>query len=213
MNVFIKPEIANNYDDYYQSDFGKKVDKIEQNIISSLIKEIPKNEMLELGCGTGHWSEYFSKKGFKLTGIDISDAMLNIAKRKNINAKFKIANSQNLPFNDESFQIISSITMLGFVNNQDDVIKEIYRVLKKGGWLILGCLNEKSIIGKNKGSSETFKKANFLTINDIQSKLNKFETLHIKTGVYLKPDYAIMDNKKNIDNIEPAFIGILAQKK
>jgi len=212
MNVFIKPEIANSYDDYYQSDFGKKIDRIERDIIDFLIKEIPLSEMLELGCGTGHWSDFFSKKGFNLTGIDISEAMLNIAKNKKINAKFKIANSQNIPFNNESFQIISSITMLEFVDNQDKVISEIYRVLKKGGWLVLGCLNEKSIIGKDKRNSETFKNANFLTIDSIKSKLDKFENILIKSGVYLKSDYSIVDDKKD-NNIEPVFIGIIAQKK
>ena len=213
MNVFLKPEIANSYDDYYQSDFGKKVDRIEQDIIDFLIKEIPRGEMLELGCGTGHWSDYFSKKGFNVTGIDISDTMLNVAKNKKINVKFKIADSQNIPFNDESFQIISSITMLEFVDNQDKVIKEIYRVLKKGGWLILGCLNKNSIIGKNKENDETFKNANFLTISNIKSKLEKFEILLLKSGVYLKSDYTIMDDKKDNDYIEPVFIGIIAQKK
>ena len=213
MNVFLKPEIANSYDDYYQSDFGKKVDRIEQDIIDYLIKEIPRSEMLELGCGTGHWSDYFSKKGFNVTGIDISDAMLNVAKNKKINVKFKIADSQNIPFNDESFQIISSITMLEFVDNPDKVIKEIYRVLKKGGWLILGCLNENSIIGKNKRDNETFKNANFLTISNLKSKLENFEILLLKSGVYLKSDYSIIDDKKDNDYTEPVFIGIIAQKK
>jgi len=212
MNVFIKREIANSYDNYYQSDFGKKIDKIEKNIIDSLIKDIPKGEMLELGCGTGHWSDFFSRKGFNLTAIDISNAMLNIAKNKKINAKFEIANSQNLPFNNKSFQIISSITMLEFVDNQDKVISEIHRVLKKSGWLILGCLNENSIIGKDKYKSETFKNANFLTIDKIKSKLDKFENIHIKSGVYLNADYTIMDDKKD-NNIEPVFIGVIAQKK
>ncbi len=40
MNVFLKPEIANNYDDYYASEFGKKVDEIEQQIMNSLLKNI-----------------------------------------------------------------------------------------------------------------------------------------------------------------------------
>lgn len=213
MNVFLKPEIANSYDNYYQSDFGKKVNKIEQNIIGTLLKQIPKSEMLELGCGTGHWSEYFSKKGFTLTGIDISEVMLNIARNKNINAEFKYADSQNIPFKDESFKIISSITMLEFVENQDRVINEIYRVLKKGGWLVLGCLNKDSIIAKNKKNSETFKNANFLTIHEIKSKLEKFENLSYQSGLYLNADYSIANNKKDIDNIDPVFIGIIAQKK
>ena len=213
MNVFLKSEIANNYDDYYQSDFGKKIDAIEKDIFDLLINGIPKREMLELGCGTGHWSDYFLQKGFKVIGIDTSEAMLSIAKKKNINIKCEIADSQNIPFKDESFDVVSSITMLEFVENQDKVIEEAYRVLKKGGTLILGCLNKNSILAKNKENSETFKEANFLTTEEIKTKLKKFEIKHIKSGAFLNSDYLIMDGQQNIDNIEPVFIGINAQKK
>jgi ubiquinone/menaquinone biosynthesis C-methylase UbiE len=212
MNVFIKPEIANSYDEYYQSYFGKKVDEIERNIIDCLIQKVPKTEMLELGCGTGHWTKFFSSKDFNVTGIDTSKTMLDIAKGKNINAKFTIANAQNIPFPDESVQIISSITMLEFVDNQDKVIQEIYRVLKKNAWFILGFLNKKSILGLNKDNSETFKNANFMTKDIIKLKLDKFEIIDVKSGVYLNSDYVILDDKKHY-NIEPVFIGILAQKK
>lgn len=213
MNVFLKPEIASNYDEYYQSDFGKKVDKIEKAIIADLIKELPRNEMLELGCGTGHWSDFFSKNGFKVTGIDISEAMLDIAKDKKIDATFKVGDAGQIPFQDESFPCISSITMLEFVDNQDVVINEMYRVLKKSGWLLLGCLNKNSIIGKNKENDETFRDAAFLSIEDIQSKLEKFDILQIKSGVRLAPDYSISDENEENEPIEPVFIGILAQKK
>ena len=212
MNVFLKPEIAKTYDEYYQSNFGKEVDEIEKDIVDCLISEIPKTEMLELGCGTGHWTTYFLNKGFNITAIDSSETMLNIAKSKNINAKFMIADAQNIPFKDESFKIISSITMLAFVDNQDAVIQEVYRVLKKNAWFVFGFLNEKSIVGLTKNNSETFKNANFLTKEIIKAKLDKFEIIDIKSGVYLNSDYIIMDDKK-INNLEPVFIGVLAKKK
>ncbi|MDF1550019.1 MAG: class I SAM-dependent methyltransferase [Bacteroidales bacterium] len=213
MNVFLNPEIAHSYDDYYQSDFGKQVDNIEQDIIGALIKELRGSEMLELGCGTGHWSNYFVKKGFSVTGIDISNAMLDIAMNKKVNARLKIGDAQNIPFRDQSVQIISSITMLEFVDDQDKVINEIWRVLKKDGWLILGCLNKNSIIGINKQHDESFRDATFLSVTDIKAKLEKFEILQIKSGVYLTTDYQILDGKEANKDVEPVFIGILAQKK
>ena len=82
MNVFNNPEIAGKYDNYYQTDFGKKVDEIEKNLVLSLISDIPRGVMLEVGCGTGHWTRFFIDQGFKLTGIDISESMLQIVKKK-----------------------------------------------------------------------------------------------------------------------------------
>lgn len=212
-NKFLIPEIANKYDDYYQSILGKEIDHIEQNIISTLIKDIPRSEMLELGCGTGHWSNYFTQQGFRVTGIDTSDAMLQVARYKNIDAEFKLGNAENIPFENESFDIISSITMLEFVDNQDNVIQEIRRVLRKGGWLILGSLNTNSCIGKNKENDEVFKNAIFFTIDDLKLLLKKIGDPIFEMGIYMKSDYSLIDNTNNIDNVEPVFIGCIVQKK
>lgn len=213
MNVFLRPEIANSYDDYYHSDFGKIVDRAEKEIVLSLLKDIPKEEVIELGCGTGHWTNYLIKQGFKVIGIDASEAMLNMAKSKGINAKFLLADSENLPFTDESYKIIVSITMLEFADNQDTVIQEMYRVLKKDGWLILGFLNAKSILGRNKEKDEIFKNANLLKVEDIKFKFAQFELKQIKDGIYLDSDYTIKDNANTINHIEPVFIGVLLHKK
>jgi len=214
MNIFLKPEIAQHYDEYYQTEFGKKIDRIEKEIISALLRNISRKEMLELGCGTGHWTHYFTQQGFDVTAIDNSEEMLKIAKNKRINAKFLNVNSQKLPFENESFNTVSSITMLEFVDNQEAVIKEVYRVLKKDGWLILGCLNANSIIGKNKEKDETFKNANLVTVESLKSKLRIFNNeIVFKVGVHTKPNYEIVDNNDDTTGVEPVFIGTLIQKR
>lgn len=212
MNVFLRQDVAENYDNYYKTDSGKKVDEIEKEIISEFLNVIPKEELLDLGCGTGHWTEYFLSEGFKVKGVDISEPMLNIARGKNLNAKFLLGDSENLPFENESYQIVASITMLEFVENQNNAIQEIYRILKKDGWLIIGCLNANSILGKNKEKDEVFKNAIFFNLNDIKSKFKQFELKQIKSGVYLNADFSIMDNTKNNSNTEPVFFGALFKK-
>jgi len=57
MNVFIKEEIADDYDAYYQTPAGKEIDAIEEKLIADALQKVPKGKMLELGCGTGHWTE------------------------------------------------------------------------------------------------------------------------------------------------------------
>ena len=212
MNVFIDPGTANNYDAYYQTELGKKVDEIEKRIISNLIKDVPRNHMLELGCGTGHWSAFFLKEGFRLTGIDVSEAMLKIAKKKDIKADFLNANSQKIPYNDGSFEVVSSITMLEFVQDQDKVLNEIYRVLKPGGWLILGCLNANSILAERKEQEETYKYAHFMTPEKLIEKLKIFGTSKLDFGIYLNPDLKLLDNTTDLNVVEPVFIAALVQK-
>jgi len=212
MNVFTKQDVAANYDQYYQTEIGKKVSQIEENLFNDLLTNIPKTDMLELGCGTGQWTEYFINKGFKLTGIDVSDEMLKFAHSKNLNADFINADSSQIPFDDNSFSTVSSITMLEFVEDQNTVLQEAYRVLKPGGWLILGCLNANSELGKNRKNDEVFGKANFLNPEKLNQKLHAFSNLKMNFGVYFSPTFEILDGNSEIE-VEPAFIAILAQKK
>lgn len=213
MNVFLQSAIANNYDDYYLTGFGKQVDDVEKKILSSLLKDVPLGDILELGCGTGHWTDYLTGLGFKVKASDASEAMLRVAKNKKIKAEFLLVNSENLPFGDESCAGIVSITMLEFVDNPDRVVQEMHRVLKKEGWLILGCLNAKSMLGKNKDKDEVFKEANFFTLEEINDRFKQFELMEIQCGVYLTSDYSLVDDIQNTDNIEPVFLGMLFKKK
>jgi ubiquinone/menaquinone biosynthesis C-methylase UbiE len=212
MNVFIKPEIANKYDLYYQTEIGKKVNQIEEKLITDLLKNVPRTKMLELGCGTGHWTNFFLNKGYKVTATDISDAMLQVAKQKNINANFIKANSLEIPFEDNSFDIISSITMLEFVEDQNKVLEEIQRVLKPEGYFILGSLNALSELGKNKDQDDTFHDAKFLSKEELTNKLKRIGEPNILGGVYFSPNFELLDNTSGIDNIEPAFFASLTQK-
>lgn len=213
INKFLKPAIAEQYDAYYISDTGQKIDNIEQDLMTKLMVNIPRTKMLELGCGTGHWTNHFTNLGFDVTGIDTSEAMLNEAKRKNINADFLSGNAENLPYDSESIDVISSITMMEFVEDQTKVFKEINRVLKKGGWLILGCLNAKSILAKTKDQAEEFRQAQFLNVDEIKAHVIGIGTPNFDFGVYMKEDFSLHDTAVDKMGIEPVFIGCVLQKQ
>lgn len=212
MNVFNIIEVANTYDSYYSTSFGKQIDKIEKEIITSLIEKVPRKPLLELGCGTGHWTKYFVDQGFEVTGIDNSEAMLTKAREKKLNANFLTADSEKLPFENSSFDVIASITMIEFVENQDEVFNEIYRVLKPKGWLIMGCLNKKSILAKNKDQSETFKNAKFLTAATLFHYLEQFGTPKQSFCVYLDKHNTILDSETEKGEVEPVFMAGVVQK-
>lgn len=212
MNVFIDPKVAEAYDTYYQTEVGRKVNDIEEKLILKILKDLPKTEMLELGCGTGHWTNVFINQGFNVTALDISDEMLKYAHSKNLNAQFIKADSENIPFPENSYSLISSITMLEFVNDQDQVLEEIYRVLKPGGNLVLGCLNAHSELGKNKENDPSFRNAKFLSPQELEEKLKLFGNPQLSFGVHLSPNFEIKDGTQEMYNTEPAFIAALVQK-
>jgi ubiquinone/menaquinone biosynthesis C-methylase UbiE len=213
-NVFLTPDIASEYDTYYQTETGKTVDNIEKEIVSAHLKKLPKTNWLELGCGTGHWTKFFNNNGFQITAVDNSEAMLEIARSKNLeNVQFLNADATRLPFPDARFSGIVSITMLEFVDDLEKGLNEIDRVLKPGGTLVLGCLNAVSDPGKNKNNDPIFKHARFFTQEEIKEILTRFGSPHISAGVYFSPDFEILDGTEKQSATEPAFIAASVQKQ
>lgn len=212
MNVFSKPEIADSYDDYYQTEGGKRVNQIETGLIDSALQKIPQGKMLELGCGTGHWTEYFITKGFDVVATDSSDAMLKYAVQRGFSAEILKADSENLPFAEHSFDVVSSVTMVEFVNNQEKVFSEIGRVLKPNGWLLLGCLNANSQLAKNAENDPVFKNARFFTPEKLTGALMNIGTPEITSGVHFSGGFDVMDDTIEKENHEPAFLVVLVQK-
>lgn len=213
-NVFLTADIASEYDTYYRTETGKTVDNIEKEIVSAHLKELPKTNWLELGCGTGHWTKFFIDSGFQITAVDNSEAMLEIARSKNLeNVEFIYADASQLPFPKNHFSGIVSITMLEFVDDLEKVLNETDRVLKPGGTLVLGCLNALSEPGKNKNNDPVFQHARFFTPNEITGMLARFGNPHISAGVYFSPDFEILDGTEKQSTAEPAFIAASVQKQ
>lgn len=213
-NVFLTPEVASEYDAYYQTETGKLVDKIEKEIVLAHFKNLQKTNWLELGCGTGHWSKFFSENGMQIIAVDNSEAMLEVARSKDLeNVQFLNADATRLPFPDAHFSGIVSITMLEFVDDLEKVLNETDRVLKPGGMLILGCLNALSEPGKNKNNDPVFQHAHFFTEAEIKEMFFCFGRPHISAGVYFSPDFELLDGTEKQSTVAPAFIVASVQKQ
>lgn len=209
MNIFVNWNIAHTYDNYYDTPVGKAIDELEKIAIASYLKKINSKELLELGCGTGHWTSFFSTLNFRVTAIDISDAMLKLAYKKNIpRCTIQKADVNHLPFKDENFTLAASITMLEFVDDIDDALKEIFRVIKPKGYLILGSLNMDSVIGKTKDFDSTFKHAHFLSKEEWYKKLSLYGKTEIIETVFLDKNFKITSENK----VNGAFLAIKVQK-
>jgi len=173
--------VANSYDSWYDSARGAMYDRFEKQAIDSLLADIAQqSRLLEVGCGTGHWSRYFSDKGFEVTGIDRSPEMIKIARQKHIpNSRFEIADGRNLPFEDESFDVAAAITVLEFTTEPEKIISEMVRCVKKSkGVLIIGVLNSLSGYNqkrKNKSGS-VYSSANLFSPQRTRDLLSQYGT-------------------------------------
>lgn len=215
MNIFLNPEVALLYDHYYQTKEGQRVDILEKQVIGDFLDKIPGGKVLEVGCGTGHWTKYLvdSQKFNEIIAIDISEAMLEIARKKITNkVRFDLADIEKLPFNNCDFDVIVAITVMEFVSDIALAFEEIYRVLKPGGYFVGGFLNQNSTLGKRKNESEIFRTAHFFTETELKSYLGKFGQPILKQCVHYSDGYEILDGTPSDSKYQGAFIGVFVKK-
>jgi ubiquinone/menaquinone biosynthesis C-methylase UbiE len=101
-------------------------------------------KVLDLGCGTGHFSNYILHKGFIVEAIDPSLKMLEFAGTNFPNIKFIEGVASSLPFPDHSFDLVISIEVLRYLDVSDVKLayKEMHRVLKPGGRILITHVNK-----------------------------------------------------------------------
>ncbi len=108
---------------------------------------IPGDKILDLGCGNGRFFELLKDKDINYIGIDFSEKLIEIARKKYPKVKFQVADALNLPFPNNYFDKIYSIAVLHHIPSKQlrsQFLKEARRVLKPNGFLILTAWKPKS---------------------------------------------------------------------
>lgn len=141
---------ASKYDaERFSNNQGMHVDKIQKKIIFDFINSFMNKSILDLGCGTGRFSIELALANTNLISFDASFSMLQQLKDKtkdtNLNINLVNGNGYQLPFKDNTFDGCICINVLDHVSDQQRFIKEICRILKKDGFLIINFSNFFSI--------------------------------------------------------------------
>jgi len=189
-NPFENKEVAQKYDGWYQSKVGLIYDYLEKKTISKLLNNKKRGKMLEVGSGTGHWSEYFTKLGFHVTGVEKSKYMVDIASKKKIeNANFICEDIFDYE-TDIKFDCASFITSLEFIKNDEEAVKRVINFIKNEGFVLFGVLNKNSFLGKKrKEEKNVFTNARFYTQKEIKNLFGDYGTVSIQTCAYPSPKF------------------------
>lgn len=110
--------------------------------LSRLLKKyLPENgeglRLLDAGCGTGHHMAELAGRGYEVAGVDASKEMLEFARENNPGAEIYEADVDEIPFPDESFDIILSVEVLRHLPRSVKAISEMARLLKPGGFCLV----------------------------------------------------------------------------
>ncbi|MGO9386936.1 MAG: class I SAM-dependent methyltransferase [Methanobacterium sp.] len=130
---------AESYDSSYYGKHGKKL----HNSVFSKLNHISFNSLLDVGCGTGNLLLLISSKyEASFAGVDISPDMLEIARDKlGEKADLIVGDSENLPFDDESFDVVTCTDSFHHYPHPGNVLLEFKRVLKREGHIIIADLS------------------------------------------------------------------------
>ncbi len=116
-------------------------------------------KVLDFGCGDGFFAEVSLapirlNHSFKLIGVDIASSCIDRARHLDIYDQVKIYDGNTLPFKNASFETVISNSVLEHVDNLDQTLHEISRVLKPGGYFLTTVMTEKweqALLGKKIG--------------------------------------------------------------
>jgi ubiquinone/menaquinone biosynthesis C-methylase UbiE len=140
--------------DDYKEQSRKKYDKDAQNydsgdrghharelysVVLNKLEDFRFNRILDVGCGTGNLLSYISSENeVDIAGVDISPNMLEIARNKlGEVADLREGDSENLPFEDESFNMVICNDSFHHYPKPEKVLTEIRRVLEPGGNILI----------------------------------------------------------------------------
>lgn len=93
----------------------------------------------DMGCGPGHLARHLSEFGVDAMGVDVSPVMVGVARRRNPEIRFEQGDMLRLPFPDGSFAGIAAFYSIIHIERPrvTDALREMHRVLKSGGHLLL----------------------------------------------------------------------------
>ena len=110
-------------------------------VLLEKLSHIPFQSALDLGCGTGEMLKLILQEDThkELCGIDLSEKMLAVAKSKlPEQVKLILGDSESLPFSDNAFDVVYCNDSFHHYPAPQNVLREVYRVLKPGGTFLMG---------------------------------------------------------------------------
>jgi ubiquinone/menaquinone biosynthesis C-methylase UbiE len=176
-SVYSKEQAAKQYEASYESKY-KRADALEKKLLKKLLEQFgDAQRLLEVGCGTAHFTRWMHSLGFECCGVDISMFMLKEARGMWVQGCLLQCESSHLPFRTKSMDVVVYVTSLEFMPDLETVLTEAGRVAKKG--MVIGLMNKWSLPTLRKmrqakgGSNQFYRNASFYSIRDMKRILSR----------------------------------------
>jgi len=186
------------YDGWFETPTGRLIKQYESALLLELLHPLPGEKILDVGCGTGVFTQDVLHCGALATGVDLSGPMLNKAIARNGDAVFTglCADMNALPFPDNCFDKVFSMTAIEFTADAGKAIAELDRVVRAGGCVVVATLNSLSPWAeqrrqKGQNGHTLFQKICFRSPDDM--RLLAPENSCIRTAIHFPKDAPVAE--------------------
>lgn len=156
----------NEYEAWYETARGRWIAGREFDLMMRLLHPPAGATLLDVGCGTGHFSRRFAAAGLHVTGLDPDAAMLDYARGRGGGINYLSGTGTALPFDDNSFDYVTAVTSLCFIAEAPQALREMWRVTR--GAVLLGLLNRHSLLYRQKHGHGAYRGARWDRPADVQ---------------------------------------------
>ena len=186
-------EWPDRYDKWFETPVGALVRRYESELLIDFLKPGVGEMILDVGCGTGVFTRDILSRGPRVIGLDISRPMLLRANQKAKGYSFQAVAGDmiSLPFAQECFDRVFSMTALEFIEDGQAAVRELFRVTKKRGTIVVTTLNSLSPWAarrkqKAKKGHRLFQNMIFRSPDEVRALA--FAEAEVKTAIHFQKD-------------------------
>lgn len=136
----VESQIKNRFNELASSAmFPAELDESNPQLLEVLgwLGDVKNKKILDAGCAKGRFSKALVKMGAKITGIDLAEEFISIAKENVPSSEFQVASITDIPFEDNTFDGVFCLEVLEHIPDTEKAISEMIRVLRPGGKIII----------------------------------------------------------------------------
>ena len=173
MKLIFERNSARFYELWRRSSQSRIIERSMERLVSSVLAPEPSERLLDIGCGDGTHLLMFSKMGLDVSGVDASAYMVERARsRLGRRSVIQVGMAEDLPFDDNAFDLVALIQTLEFLDNPLPALREAGRVARRKVFIgVLNSLSWTGIVKKLQGyfGDPLFGQATFYNLWQIKS--------------------------------------------